>query len=385
VLLRSGFQRIAIYRLDPSRNEELDAAIEELERAVDLIVKEDEKPANLSRAKHHLGRAYRHKADHLMSEGAPEEASRSYERALSEFEGAFALDGEDVASIGQVILIHRGMGRRKEAMDEAKSALPMVQGKGTRAQLLAMIGGLHLDDGNQVAAAEAFQESLMLDPNQPAALLYVVKIKQDQDEKEVAVAMLERALRRMPEFLEGQMMLAEARLALGRPGDAIAAFEAALVIPPEKAVLVDTTPSLNEARSGHYFTAASTLAWLYIDEQGDPAKARVAYELARLHRDQDTGLTATLGWIQHAEGDYEGALATLSGLAGKGDDTPQSRYYLALTLLKLNRQEEALREIERAIDSGVAFRGREDAEARMIEIWRRKAEARQTPEGSSAN
>lgn len=145
---------------------------------------------------------------------------------------------------------------------------------------------------------------------------------------EDAVALVEQALRRDPEIVEGHMLLGNFQRKAGRPKAAVAAYRAALGIDPEHqgalynlAVTYKTMGRFDDARTG--FERAREL---------DPRNGRVVWQLADLDMQQHR--------LADAETLLEQAIA-------RGVDVPRFRLKLGECYIEMKRwaqAEAALRE-----------------------------------------
>ena len=119
-------------------------------------------------------------------------------------------------------------------------------------------------------AGQAFQSTLRLKPNDPAALLAMGSLCQDARDVEQAVVWYRRALSVVPGLIDGHFNLGCALRDLRRPDEALAAFRQALALGLDgnrQARLAELPPSL----SGAYFEIAGLL------RQQDDIEAWIAH------------------------------------------------------------------------------------------------------------
>ena len=105
----------------------------------------------------------------------------------------------------------------------------------------------------------------------------------------------------------------------------------------------------------------NNLAVLYrkTDDPRAIAYAHKAYELLPGH----PTTIDTLGWVLVQHGELERGLELLRKAAALAPHVPDIRYHLAVALTEVGRIEEARREVEAALRSGMHFDGKSDAEA----------------------
>ena len=94
---------------------------------------------------------------------------------------------------------------------------------------------------------------------------------------------------------------------------------------------------------------------------GDGRALRTAKQAHELASDAWSVLD-TYGWILTQNDEPENGLALLREAFARSSTNPEVRYHIGVALMILGREEEALEELEAAVDSGKAFTGEEDAE-----------------------
>jgi len=173
-------------------------------------------------------------------------------------------------------------------------------------------------------------------------------------------------LRTQPRFLEAHLQLAQLLQQQSRFADAITSLETALQIDPSEAMFMGAggaavAPSRNLYRNRLYYSAAASIAWLYLENAHEPKKALAAVDRARQYEEAEPHLLDTLGWIYHALGDDERAVATLQSAAMR-ESFPAVHYHLAQIYRKQGRLEMAKHEVQESLRSGLEFEDRQDAE-----------------------
>jgi tetratricopeptide (TPR) repeat protein len=94
---------------------------------------------------------------------------------------------------------------------------------------------------------------------------------------------------------------------------------------------------------------------------GDPRALEIA-ERAQELAPNDPNINDTLGWMLVEAGDPQRGLAFLRNAHSRAGLNPAIRYHIAVALSKLDRRDEAQRELQRALASPRSFREREQAE-----------------------
>ena len=115
-------------------------------------------------------------------------------------------------------------------------------------------------------------------------------------------------------------------------------------------------------------SVANNLAWLY-HSVGDP-KARAAAEYAYNLDPQSPNVLDTYGWILVQEGEAQHGLQLLREAFTRSSATVEIRYHIAVALAKLGRTDEAIRELQQALQAGRQFAGAEDARALLARLER---------------
>jgi tetratricopeptide (TPR) repeat protein len=110
--------------------------------------------------------------------------------------------------------------------------------------------------------------------------------------------------------------------------------------------------------------AANDLAFLKCEYPDSPEDLDSALELAKKAHEMQPNQPAvidTLGWVYYKLGDTERSLALLEESTGKAPDSPIFNYHLGMALIRSGEKEKAVERLKRALNSGQAFIGKEDA------------------------
>ena len=84
--------------------------------------------------------------------------------------------------------------------------------------------------------------------------------------------------------------------------------------------------------------------------------------------DTSSAILDTYGWIKALRGEFEEGLTLLRRAYTMNSNDPAINYHLGYTLMKLNRIEEAKRELGPALSSDINFSERDEAKALLESI-----------------
>lgn len=238
-----------------------------------------------------------------------------------------------------------------DSKQEATRQLLMAKVHVARAQMLAG-NQMNEDTGEQnlgIPAAkpdvdEAVSElgkAIELDPNQPAAYLYLAKVYVAAGNQQAALDRL-NGLVSKTNNAAAYMQIGTIEEMLKNYPSARDAYEKVLAVNP------DFGPALNN------------LAYLYCERLGDMDKAS---SLAQKAYDNSPGpATAdTLGWVLYKKGDYSQALKLLNASASKLGADPEIQLHLGLTHYMLGDESAARQALQVAASSTDKFPHKEDA------------------------
>jgi len=366
VLFRSSFHRLALQRLRPGDSAQAQAAVSELRRLIDTLEARGA-VQDLPAAHNQLGRAYRHLGDAVgLKRGPSSEIERFYALALARFRTVLGLDPNRVDALGETVLVYQATKAFDQARDAVASHLPKITSAEARAKAFEMLGALYIQLGKSDQAIETFHAALEVDDSLQGAYLYLSQLYSERGSMQQAEETLRVGLRTQPRFLEAHLQLAQLLQQQSRFADAITSLETALQIDPSEAMFMGAggaaaAPSRNLYRNRLYYSAAASIAWLYLENAHEPKKALAAVDRARQYEEAEPHLLDTLGWIYHALGDDERAVATLQSAAMR-ESFPAVHYHLAQIYRKQGRLEMAKHEVQESLRSGLEFEDRQDAE-----------------------
>ena len=110
--------------------------------------------------------------------------------------------------------------------------------------------------------------------------------------------------------------------------------------------------------------AANNLAVLLSEGPATEAQLDRALELAKkahILRFDDPTVRDTLGWIYYKKGDISRALSLMEEVLDKASENPVFNYHMGMMLVADGRTDEAKEKLEKALESGEDFEGKEEA------------------------
>jgi tetratricopeptide (TPR) repeat protein len=269
-------------------------------------------------------------------------------------------------------------------------------------------------------ASAAYERAIALAPNDPDALLSLVKLDVAQGHADRAKTRLGALLATRPDHLFAHGLLGEVLALSGHPQEADAQFrEASRVNPkwiapwlgrgglwlaqkqPDQAIQViqaglKANPDSEElhmllasAYSGQgqidnaitaydgalglnprNVLAANNLAVLLVDYKGDPQNLQRAFALSRdFEKEAPHPLFLdTLGWVRFKMGQQEDALRLMKDAVAKAPEDPTLNYHLGMAFYQFGKRAEARTYLSKALKSTEAFQGRQEAEQVLFQV-----------------
>ena len=269
-------------------------------------------------------------------------------------------------------------------------------------------------------ASAAYERAIALAPNDPDALLSLVKLDVAQGHADRAKTRLDTLLATRPDHLFAHGLLGEVLALSGHPQEADAQFrEASRVNPkwiapwlgrgglwlaqkqPDQAIQViqaglKANPDSEElhmllasAYSGQgqidnaitaydgalglnprNVLAANNLAVLLVDYKGDPQNLQRAFALSRdFEKEAPHPLFLdTLGWVRFKMGQQEDALRLMKDAVAKAPEDPTLNYHLGMAFYQFGKRAEARTYLSKALKSTEAFQGRQEAEQVLFQV-----------------
>jgi len=286
----------------------------------------------------------------------------------------------------------------------------------TNREVPLLLGGVFLQDNKLAEARGAFQKCLDISPGyfpaveqlvyldlagkkydsalarvkkevekqpkagQPLLLLAMVHLSQRKtDEGEAAIL---KALELEPNLPSAYNMLVQLYIASNRHKDALEKLEAnAIKNPKDQATLMqigmlhEGMTNYTAARDAYeklidvnpdLYAPLNNLAYLYSERFGQLDKAADLAKRAR-KLSEDPSTADTLGWILYKKQDYAAALPLLQESASSTalSSNPEVIFHLGMAQSMMGEESRARASLQRAIESSVAFPGKEAGRSRL--------------------
>ena len=360
---------------------------------------------------------YPGQVDARRSLAALESQSGHHQQARARLDDLLKQRPDDVAALDMLMMVdlvtknwveaERTLERFRTASKDSAAAI-MAEGRLRQAQ------------GQFNKAGAAYERATALAPNDPDALLSLVKLDVAQGHTDRAKARLDALLATRPDHLFGHGLLGEVLALAGHPQEADTQFrEASRVNPkwitpwldwgglwlaqkqPDQAVQVihaglkvnPDSEELHMLLASAYSTqgkidpaitayddalrlnprnvlVANNLAVLLVDYKGDPQSLQKAFALSRdFEKDAPHPLFLdTLGWVRFRMGQQEEALRLMKNAVAKAPEVPTLNYHLGMAYYQSGKTAQARAYLSKALKSAEAFQGRQEAEQILSQV-----------------
>ncbi|MCP5407033.1 MAG: tetratricopeptide repeat protein [Chromatiaceae bacterium] len=280
-------------------------------------------------------------------------------------------------------------------------------------QGMALQGANRLDE-----SVQAFEQALKLNPDATEPLIDMSRSLLLMGKADQALERIEQVVNRNPKHFLAKNLQGEVLLGLKRYADAEAAFNAVLQINPNwdvpyknlaKTYIVqgNITEAIDVIRNGFKITQDPLLGLelaTHLDRSGERELAAGIYKVllerfpnltaaannyamlltrgspsqedlnkaARLVQQFELSENAvyldTLGWVTLKQGKLEKAIDILKKAVKGSEDNPEIRYHLGAAYYEAGHKEEARKELEISLASGVTFDGMERARQLLVQM-----------------
>lgn len=272
-----------------------------------------------------------------MTAGDPEGAARFFRQALKLDPGA----QEPVFRLAQILLQRQGP---DEAGAWIESRLPDMQDK---APFYDLLGKIALSQGDTREAEQAWKKALEADPNLLDAYLSLASLYIRLKTREKALQIARDLEVQKPESPVGPMLQGMVLESMGKPREAMAAYEKVLALTPD------------------FGPAANNLAYLTLEEGSDPQKALGLAEKARQQLPDHPAVADTLGWVYERMGLHDKALNLFLESAEQLPDQPTIQYHLGVAYQSLGKYDLARKCFGKALALSGAFPEADEARKRL--------------------
>ncbi|MFZ8198100.1 XrtA/PEP-CTERM system TPR-repeat protein PrsT [Alteromonas portus] len=211
-------------------------------------------------------------------------------------------------------------------------------------------GRLAANKGNDESAIKAFEKALDIEASFAQAFIAIYNYALNEQFIDVFLNTARKLVKENENNLLAKNLLAQYLFFIQEFDESTALYKE----------LIKEPNLLNPAE------AFNRLAIMHIEKSLVTAKnyARQAYEL----QPTSSKILDTYGHIKALQGDYEGSLKMLRDAFARDASDPNIRYHLGFTLAKLNRVEEAKKELENAVNVERPFFKRPQARALLEQL-----------------
>jgi tetratricopeptide (TPR) repeat protein len=269
---------------------------------------------------------------------------RKYEEAVGEFQKILRVEPSAIEPLIGIVQAYLGQGRPDMALKKIKAQLHI--NSPTLHQAYFLLGEMHAGQNHYDEAVRAYQRALDIRSSWDAPYLALARIHFEHGKSKQAQSILESAARVLPRNQLIPLQLASMYEANQNFDRAIAVYEN----------LIKANPDLD--------VATNNLAVLLIDRRGD--KASVEHGLNLVRRFQTANSPAyldTLGWALLKNGQASRALFFLEKALSLSPDVPVYHYHAGVAYKAAGSSDKAKTHLFKALSSGIAFSGRDQAKA----------------------
>ena len=219
-------------------------------------------------------------------------------------------------------------------------------------ELYVILANLYLGDKKPNEALTYYRKAQLLDPNNPQPYAMSALILTRQGKRDQAIAEYNDLLAKQPKALGAYMGLGSLYEQSGKGELARDTYKKALELNPE------------------FAPAANNMAWLIAEsENPDLGEALRLAMIAKGQKPDDVHIIDTLGWVHYKRGSYSLARNEFQQAVEKNESMPVLRYHLALALYGEGKKQEALEQLEKALDQKKPFAEQADA-IEKLNAWR---------------
>lgn len=256
-------------------------------------------------------------------------ARKEYAQSIAAFRRAYEAAPLEVQSMVALARAYVTAGKAPEAMAFLTS---VIKANPDNISALLLLGELQVAQADDVAAAQSFQTVIELQPQRAVGYINLANVRVRAGLNAQAQQIIEQGLLRAPGNFELLMARAGIFEVSGRFSEAITAYEGLLKDNAGADMVVNNLASL-------------------LSEHGtDQASLLRAYTLAqRFSRSDVAHFKDTLGWASYRLGKLEEALALVASAAKQAPEQPVFRYHLGMIYAAQHKNEQARKELEKAL------------------------------------
>ena len=253
---------------------------------------------------------------------------------LDTLKKAISLDPDNVE-------LNYALARRYQQLDQHQAAYElantMLKKFGMSASLAVLMGDLAAGKQRYEEARTKYKTALRLDARNHFAYIGLYQLAQKNIGTKEFVSMLESKIEQSGSPAWMRKLLADSLLNQGKWFRAKTHYEVLLT----------------HANLKNHSGILNNLANIY--SRTDLDKALVVAKRALAQDPRKPALLDTVGWIYARQGQFNKALGYLRDAHSMNSDNPEIRYHIGYTLLKMNREQEAMAELRAAVAAADSF------------------------------
>jgi tetratricopeptide (TPR) repeat protein len=279
-------------------------------------------------------------------------------------------------------LVAHAQKRLDDAEREFDQALKLQP---TAMDALASWARLQLERGRQPAAVARVEAVLRENERNAVAHNLLGELRLQARDFSGALPPFSEALRLAPAWWVPHRNVALAKMAAGDVAGARTAYETGVAATQYQALLVSDLAALYERenrvddairqyeelhrRNPRMALAANNLAMLLVTYRHDQGSLDRARDLTEPFANSDVGaFLDTHGWVRFKRGDVQNALPVLERAAQQAPASSVVRFHLAMAQLKAGQRDKAKNNLQKALDGGAQFAGREEARLALSQL-----------------
>ena len=269
-------------------------------------------------------------------------AIKEYPQALAEYESALEYSKKLLPSMASIIKVYLMQSQYEKAVDRLNM---VIKEQPKNAIPYELLGEVYLAQKKYVQAEKMIQNALKINKDWSLPYLTLAGVHLAQKNIQGAMQVYQDALKIFPKETRIMAKLAQIYESMNDHEKAIKVYEDILSVDPRSPV------------------AANNLAVMLADRKGDTASLQRAKELVvGFENSSNAGFLDTLGWIYYKLGEIEKAVPILEKVVEKANHMSIFQYHLGMAYYKAGNQTAAKTHLNKALESGEKFQGREEAE-----------------------
>jgi tetratricopeptide (TPR) repeat protein len=309
-------------------------------------------------------------------------AAKDFDAARRAAEDLKLVSPESASGAYLAGLIAHAQRRFDDAQRELQKA---VQLQPSAMDALAALTRLDIERGRAPAAEARLRSAIQANTTNVAALNLLGELYVTTKQASKALEPLGQAVKISPQWWVPHRNLAIAHLASRDDDGAIAAYAAGVKATEYQPTLVTELAAvyerLNRAddairlyeqlhqRSPRLEFAANNLAMLLVTYRKDQASLDRARDLSAVFASSRVGAYLdTHGWVRFKRGEINQALPVLERAAAESPESKVVRFHLGMALYKAGQHEEAISNLEKALDGDAQFLGADEARTVLAEL-----------------